>query len=76
MMVTEVLSFYTPYADIDRMEEALSTVLQEEITVMNRNSQSFYLQLSHQEYLKIPFVSATSDPDFSASNSKAVCFQC
>ncbi len=63
MMVTEVLSFYTPYADIDRMEEALSTVLQEEITVMNRNSQSFYLQLHHQEYLQIPFVSAANDPD-------------
>lgn len=62
-MVTEVLSFYTPYADIDRMEEALSTVLQEEITVMKRNSQSFYLQLQHQEYLQIPFVSAQSDPE-------------
>lgn len=62
MMVTEVLSFYTPYADINRMEAALSTVLQEEITVMKKESQSFYLQLSHQEYLKIPFVSATSDP--------------
>lgn len=62
-MVTEVLSFYTPYADIDRMEDALSTVLQEEITVMKRNSQSFYLQLQHQEYLQIPFVSAQSDPE-------------
>lgn len=62
-MVTEVLSFYTPYADIDRMEEALSTVLQEEITVMKRNSQSFYLQLQHQEYLQIPFVSTQSDPE-------------
>ena len=48
MMVTEVLSFYTPYADIYRMEAALSTVLQEEITVMKKESQSFYLQLRHQ----------------------------
>lgn len=62
MMVTEVLSFYTPYADIDRMEAALTTVLQEEITVMKKESQSFYLQLQHQEYLNIPFVSALSDP--------------
>lgn len=61
MMVTEVLSFYTPYADVDRMEAALATVLQEEITVMKKESQSFYLQLHHQEYLKIPFVSASSD---------------
>lgn len=61
MMVTEVLSFYTPYADVDRMEAALTTVLQEEITVMKKESQSFYLQLHHQEYLKIPFVSASSD---------------
>lgn len=41
MMVTEVLSFYTPYADINRMEAALSTVLQEEITVMKKNHRVF-----------------------------------
>lgn len=63
MMVTEVLSFYTPYVDVDRMEEALSTVLQDDITVMKKASQSFYLQLQNQEYLNIPFVTAKSDPD-------------
>jgi len=61
-MVTEILSFYTPYADVERMEHALSSVLQEEITVMRKSSQRFYLDLQDNEFLEIPFVTVNSDP--------------
>lgn len=61
-MVTEILSFYTPYTDVDRMKKALTRVLQDEITAMEQTSQGFYLKLRGEEYLEIPFVTVDMDP--------------
>lgn len=60
-MVTEILSFYTPYADIARMENAISAVLRDQIVLMRKHAQCFDVELSNGEYLKIPFLSAQSD---------------
>lgn len=60
-MITEVLSFYTPYADHERMRQALSNVLQDEITAFKETTQGFYLKLQAEEYLNIPFVTIDQD---------------
>lgn len=60
--VSEVLSFYTPYAESEKMRQALTSVLRDDITAFEETAQGFYLELRSQEYLKIPYVSMESDP--------------
>lgn len=61
-MVTEILSFYTPYTDVGRMKKALTRILQDEITAMEQTAQGFHVKLRNQEYLEIPFVTMDMDP--------------
>ncbi|MCI9312598.1 MAG: DUF4272 domain-containing protein [Erysipelotrichaceae bacterium] len=61
-MVTETLSFYTPYADTMRMEQALSLVLREGLISLRKDDRCFYVELRDQEYLTIPFLSAQTNP--------------
>lgn len=59
--VKEILSFYTPYANIDRMIKSLKVVLQEEITAFKHQDSCIILHLKQGEYLRIPYVSVESD---------------
>lgn len=60
-MVIETLSFYTPYADIQRMRKALQTVLHDDITAFRDGAQSFHLRIKANEYIDVPYVSTQTD---------------
>lgn len=61
--VKETLSFYTPYADIERMETALKMVLQDQLQSYTNKNNELHIQLQNREYLHIPYVSVNTNSE-------------
>lgn len=62
-VITEILSFYTPYASVDKMKNALQLVLGESIASLRDEHECFHIQLKSLETLRIPYVSHASKPE-------------
>lgn len=60
-MVKEILSFYTPYASIEKMSLALRNVLQERIMTFQNENACFMIRLRDGSCIRIPYISAQTD---------------
>lgn len=61
--VKEVLSFYTPYANVERMVAALKVVLQADLQSFKQQNSCITIYLRNQEYIRIPYVTMESEQE-------------